>query len=139
MRRSGCSGRVAARCRSSPRNWANQLDVDYGKAEGLTSDEREELRQLRREVRTLTEEREILRRTAPSLPRTARPTVIGDGERIGRKSVEHLMRQAAISSSVARKRGRTTVRVPGVRVCDDLVDRAFGAAEPNRLRACDIT
>ena len=26
---------------------------------------------------------------------------------------------------VRRRRGRTTVSVPGVRVCEDLVDRAF--------------
>jgi putative transposase len=40
---------------------------------------------------------------------------------------------------IARKRGRTTIRVPGVRVCEDLVDRAFLAAAPDRLWVADIT
>jgi putative transposase len=49
------------------------------------------------------------------------------------------MRRAGISGLVTRKRGRTTVRVPGVRVADDLVRRGFRPAGPNVLWVADIT
>jgi putative transposase len=62
-----------------------------------------------------------------------------EGERVGRKRVERFMRQAAITGLRPAKRGRTTIRVPGVRVCEDLVDRAFLAAAPDRLWVADIT
>ena len=72
-------------------------------------------------------------------PRIHAELVLADGERVGRKRVERLMRQAGLSGLVPKRRGRTTIRVPGVRVCEDLVDRAFLAAAPNRLWVADIT
>jgi putative transposase len=72
-------------------------------------------------------------------PRIHAELALADGVRVGRKRVERLMRAAGITGMIARKRGRTTIRVPGVRVCEDLVDRTFLAAAPNRLWVADIT
>jgi putative transposase len=62
-----------------------------------------------------------------------------DGVRVGRKRVERLMRQAALSGLVKRSRGRTTVRVAGVRCAPDLVARDFRPPAPDRLWVADIT
>ena len=72
-------------------------------------------------------------------PRIHAELVLAEGERVGRKRVARLMRQAGISALQPRKRGKTTIRVPGVRVCEDLVDRAFLATGPDRLWVADIT
>ena len=49
---------------NSLRNWLRQADIDEGKREGLTTEERQELKRLRREVKILRQEKEILKKAA---------------------------------------------------------------------------
>lgn len=54
----GCSG-------ESIRNWMKQADIDAGRRhDGLTTEEREELRRLRAENRVLRMERDLLKKAA---------------------------------------------------------------------------
>ena len=48
----------------SIRNWIRQHEIDSGERDGLSTSEREELQRLRRETRTLREERDILKKAA---------------------------------------------------------------------------
>jgi len=79
------------------------------------------------------------RRSVYGSPRIWSDLVLDDGERIGRKRVERLMRQAGLSGLITKKWRATTIRVPGVRVADDLLDRNFAAGAPNRCWVADIT
>ena len=47
---------------TSVRKWIAQADIDLGVRDGLTSAERDEIARLRKDVRMLREDRDILRR-----------------------------------------------------------------------------
>ena len=60
------------------------------------------------------------------------------GVLVGRKRVERLMRSHGLSGLVPKRYRRTTIRVPGVRVADDLVDRNFTPTWADELWCADI-
>jgi len=72
-------------------------------------------------------------------PRVHAELRLEDDIRVGKKRVERLMRRAGLSGMVRRRRGKTTVSVPGIRTAPDLVERDFNPAAVNRLWAADIT
>jgi transposase len=62
-------------CEATIRNWVKQRQLDDGEREdGLTSDEQEELRELRAENRKLKEERDILKKAAAWFAQETDPT-----------------------------------------------------------------
>lgn len=55
------------------RRWLRQAEIDSGRLQGATTDEKAELLRLRREVALLREEREILQKATAYFARTSAP------------------------------------------------------------------
>jgi len=78
------------------------------------------------------------RRTYGS-PRVHRELRVGRRQRVGRKRVARLMRAAGIVGRRRRKFCRTTDSGHGLPVAENLLDRRFQMAEPNRAWVGDVT
>jgi putative transposase len=61
------------------------------------------------------------------------------GVYVSRKRVARLMRWAGLSGMLRRRKGRTTIRVPGIATAPDLVCRDFAPTARNRLWVADLT
>jgi len=72
-------------------------------------------------------------------PRIHAELRMAHGVKVSRKRVERLMAEARISGLIRKRRGKTTIRVPGVRVAGDLLLRDFTATAPDQIWAADIT
>jgi transposase len=99
----------------TPRNWRRQEQADrHERDDVITSDERDELRWLRRENARLKQERDLLKRAAAF------------------SAAENERRCAASAAA-------PTISVLGVRVADDLVEHRFRPDRPNVLWVADVS
>ena len=62
-----------------------------------------------------------------------------EGIKVGRKRVARLLKRAGLVGASRRQWIHTTVRDRNARPAPDLVERNFGAPQPNRLWVADIT
>ena len=61
-------------CDQTIRNWIRQAEIDEGKRDGVTTEDKEELKRLRRENQKLRQEREILKKATAWFAQETNPT-----------------------------------------------------------------
>ena len=78
-------------------------------------------------------------RTRPMVRPRVHAELRAAGIKVGRKRVARLLKKAGLVGASRRKWIHTTVRDRNARPAPDLVERNFGAPQPNRLWVADIT
>jgi transposase-like protein len=133
------------------RAWVRQAEVDAGQGtpEALTSDERNELARLRREVKQLRTRQDaalaakIAQTHERSRGRYGSPRVHAElraaGVRVSRKRVARIMRAEGLAARRKRRYSRTTDSKHSDPIAPNLLERDFHADAPNRVWVTDVT
>ena len=107
------------------RNWVKQADLDEGRrSDGLTTEARKEMRELKREVKRLRMERDILRKAAAWFARESGSIPGGD------RAIDGLGRRRVRQRDVRELLRDTRVRTPRPA---ELPDRSRGTARSLQL------
>ena len=153
--------------RETVRTWVRRAERDAEKRAGLTTDERQRLKELERENRELKRANEILRKASAFFAQGgARPPtevnvlfVDANRENYGvepicrmlpsapstyyeqkaRETVARLMREMGLQGAVRGRRFKTTKPDSSGARPMDLVERDFNATRPNELWVSDLT
>ena len=152
--------------RETLRTWVRRAERDAGKRAGLTTDERQRLKELERENRELKRANEILRKASAFSPRRSSKRdvqlrgeirrvrqenfdVYGvrkvwrqlcrEGRDVARCTVARLMREMGLQGAVRGRRFKTTKPDSSGGRPMDLVERDFNATRPNELWVSDLT
>ena len=123
----------------SLRKWVSQTEIGAGDEGGLSNEEKGELCRLRREVKVLREEREILKKRRPSSlgRRTSseragdlRVRGYGEGQAPGKRDVHN---PEGLQERLLRLERQTTLCTSEVRCCSLGEDRSHPQRQPRDL------